>query len=300
MEGWVPLNRTGRKANISLLLFCAPALAFFAVFMFYPLISAFYYSTTDWNGVFRTYHMVGLRNYIEAFTKDARFHYALGYTFRYVVTIVILENVLGLLIALLVESRLRSKGVFRTLFFMPNILSVYIGSLMWLFIFTRVFPQISAQTILTFLNQSWIGDKNMAFISILMVALWNGTGYLMIIYIAAIQGVSPELLEAAVIDGAGGFQRFRHIVLPLLMPAVTVCLFLTLNGSFKIFDSVVALTKGGPGYATEVVALNIYYEGFTDNMRFGYATAKSIILFFIILVITVIQVTATKSQEVEM
>lgn len=294
------LNRVGRKAIFSLLAFCAPAIAFYLVFMLYPLISALFYSMTDWNGVFRSYGMVGFSNYIEAFTKDVRFHHALSYTFQYVVAIVILENVLGLAIALLVESRARSKGLFRTLFFMPNILSMYIGSLMWLYIFTRVFPQISEQTFMTFFGLSWLGDKNVAFFSILLVALWHATGYLMIIYIAAIQGVPTELVEAATIDGASPFQRFRYVVFPMLMPAVTVCLFLTLNSSFKIFDSVFSLTKGGPGYSTEVIALNIYYEGFQNNMRFGYATAKSIILFVIILVITVIQVTATKSREVEM
>jgi len=255
---------------------------------------------TDWNAVFRTYNMVGLNNYIEAFTKDVRFMNSLMYTMRYVVAIVILQNILGLSIALLVESRARAKGIFRTLFFMPNIMSAYISSLMWLFIYTRVFPQIAERTILKFLDQSWIGNKDTAFISILIVALWHGVGYLMIIYIAGLQGVPMELTEAAIIDGAGAVQRFRHVTFPLLMPAITVCLFLTLNGSFKIFDTVFSMTKGGPGYSTEVIALNIYRTGFADNMRFGYATAKSIILFFIILVITVVQVTATKKREVEM
>ena len=294
------MSKASRRATVSLLAFCAPALSFYLVFLFYPLLSAFYYSATDWNGVFRTYNMVGLNNYIEAFTKDTRFINSLTYTLRYVVAIVVLENILGLSVALLVESRMRAKGLFRTLFFMPNIMSAYISSLMWLFIFTKVFPQVAERTILTFLDQSWIGNKDIAFISILMVALWHGTGYLMIIYIAAIQGVPSEYIEAAIIDGAGAFQRFRYIILPFLMPAVTVCLFLTLNGSFKIFDTVFSMTKGGPGYSTEVIALNIFRTGFADNMRLGYATAKSIILFFIILVITVLQVTATKRREVEM
>ena len=294
------MSKANRNAAVSLLVFCAPALAFYLVFLFYPLLSAFYYSMTDWNAVFRTYNMVGLNNYIEAFTKDVRFMNSLMYTMRYVVAIVILQNILGLSIALLVESRARAKGIFRTLFFMPNIMSAYISSLMWLFIYTRVFPQIAERTILKFLDQSWIGNKDTAFISILIVALWHGVGYLMIIYIAGLQGVPMELTEAAIIDGAGAVQRFRHVTFPLLMPAITVCLFLTLNGSFKIFDTVFSMTKGGPGYSTEVIALNIYRTGFADNMRFGYATAKSIILFFIILVITVVQVTATKKREVEM
>jgi raffinose/stachyose/melibiose transport system permease protein len=217
-----------------------------------------------------------------------------------VVVIVIFQNVFAIMIALLVESCKKTKGLFRTLFFMPNILSLYISSLMWSFIFSKVFPQIAERTIFKFLYQSWLGNADVAFFSILIVSLWHGIGYLMVIYIAALQGIPSELVEAATIDGATKFQNFRYIVFPLLMPAVTVCLFLTLNGSFKIFDSVYSLTNGGPGYSTEVIALNIYKEGFTGNQRFGFATAKSIILFFIIMVITMVQVSMTKRREVEL
>lgn len=296
------MTKAKRKATLSLLAFCAPALLFYGVFMLYPLLSAFYWSMTDWNGIFRTHNFVGLANFIEAITSDSRFRYSLGYTFRFVGIIVFLQNILALSIALLIESFRRKKvrGFFRTVFFMPNIMSVYIGSLMWLFIFSRIFPQLSAHAFLSFLDQSWLGNRNWATVSIMMVALWHGTGYLMIIYIAALQGVPKELLEAAVIDGANSIQRFRRVIFPLLMPAITICLFLTLNGSFRIFEPVWALTRGGPGFATEVVAMNIYLEGFSQNMRFGYATAKSIILFFIILIFTLTQVTITKRREVEM
>ena len=255
---------------------------------------------TDWNGLFRTYNYVGFSNFVEALTRDVRFHHSLSYTFRYVFTIVPLQNLIALGIALLVESRRRTKGLFRTMFFMPNIISMFIGALMWTFMFTRIFPWLVENTVLQIFDQPWLGDPNTVFFSILMVSFWHGTGYLMIIYIAALQGVPKDLVDAATIDGAGAFQRFRYVILPLLMPAVTVCLFLTLNGSFKIFDSIFALTRGGPGFSTEVIAINIYQEGFGANLRLGYATAKAIILFFIILIITIIQVSVTKRREIEL
>lgn len=293
------LKKTGRKKILSLLAFCAPALIFYIVFMAYPMICAFFYSLTDWNGIFKEYNMVGLANYVETFTDDPRFIQSLLYTIKYVVVIVIVENALALMLAVIVENLRRTRTLFRAIFFLPNVLSIYIGSLMWSFVFSRVIPQLSEQALFMFLDQPWLSDKNFAFFSIVMVTLWQGVGYVMIIYIAALQGVPGDLLEAAEIDGASPFQKFRSVTLPMLMPAVTICLFLTLNSSFKIFDVVYSLTDGGPGYSSEVISLNIYREGFLGNLRFGYATAKSMILFLIILVLTLIQTTITKRKEVE-
>ncbi|MBW7457495.1 carbohydrate ABC transporter permease [Paenibacillus sepulcri] len=289
------------KPWIPLLAFAAPALFFYVIFLLIPTIGGIYYSFTDWNGLFRQYNFVGFSNYIEAFTEDSRFIYSLFYTLKYVVAIVLLQNIVGISLAVLVESRIRTrtKSVFRTLFFMPNMFSVYISTLMWTFIFSTVFPQLADKTILSFLDQPWLGSANMAFVSILLVSIWQGAGYLMVIYIAALQGVPRDLQEAATIDGATPFRKFLHITLPMIMPAITICVFLTLNGSFKIFEVVYALTGGGPGYSTEVIAFNIYQEGFARDLRYGYATAKAMILFLIILVITVTQVAVLKKREVE-
>jgi raffinose/stachyose/melibiose transport system permease protein len=287
------------KPWISLLAFTAPALLFYSIFLLIPTFGGIFYSFTDWNGLYRHYHFVGFSNYIEAFTADSRFIYSLFYTLKYVIAIVILQNVIGLSLAVLVESRMRTKSLFRTLFFLPNMFSVYISTLMWTFIFSTVLPQVAEKTMLHFLDQPWLGSSSMAFVSILVVSVWQGAGYLMVIYIAALQGVPRDLQEAATIDGATTIRKFIHIVLPMIMPAITVCVFLTLNGSFKIFEVVYALTKGGPGYSTEVIAFNIYQEGFARDMRYGYATAKAMILFLIILVITVTQVFVLKKREVE-
>lgn len=288
-----------KKPWISLLAFAAPALVFYAIFLLVPTIGGIYYSFTDWNGLYRNYNFVGFANYIEAFTDDSRFIYSLFYTLKYVLAIVILQNVIGLSLALLVESRMRTKPLFRTLFFLPNMFSVYISTLMWTFIFSTVFPQLAEKTVLHILDQPWLGSSSMAFVSILLVSVWQGAGYLMVIYIAALQGVPRDLQEAATIDGATTFRKFLHITLPMIMPAITICVFLTLNGSFKIFEVVYALTGGGPGYSTEVIAFNIYQEGFARDLRYGYATAKAMILFLIILVITVTQVSVLKKREVE-
>jgi raffinose/stachyose/melibiose transport system permease protein len=131
------------------------------------------------------------------------------------------------------------------------------------------------------------------------VSLWQGIGYMMVIYMAALQGVPKQLKEAAMIDGANAYQRIIHVVLPMIMHAITICSFLTLNGAFKVFDVVYALTQGGPGTSTQVMALNIYEEAFSNNFRFGYANAKAMILFLVVLIITLIQVRILKRKEVE-
>jgi raffinose/stachyose/melibiose transport system permease protein len=292
-------STSGGRRLVELLAFVAPAVVFYGLFLGFPTLSGFYYSLTNWNGLFQSYDFVGLRNYVEAFTEDSRFVHSLLYTLRYVVAIVILQNVFGLALALLVEGLHRSRGVFRTVFFLPNIMSVYISTLMWSFIFSRVLPQLAQIPLLGFLDQPWTGSPTVAFYSTLLVSSWHGSGYLMVIYIAALQSVPRDLMEAATIDGASPRRRFLAVVFPLIMPAVTVCVFLTLNGSFKIFDVVYALTRGGPGYTTEVIALNVYMEGFAKDLRFGYATAKAVILFLIILAVTVVQVSLFKRREIE-
>ncbi|WP_040951846.1 carbohydrate ABC transporter permease [Gorillibacterium massiliense] len=290
-------NRT--KRTVILLAFVFPALLFYAVFVLAPAFGGVWYSLTDWNGVNPHYRMVGFANYIEAITDDTYFLQAIWFTLKYVVCMVVLQNVLAILLAVLIETRRRSKAFFRTVFFMPNMISLIIGGFMWLFIFTKVLPYIAGHTGLTFLDRSWIGEPSSSFIAILILSLWAGVGYVMVIYIAALQGVPANIKESAAIDGANGWQTFRHVTLPMIYPAVTIGLFLTLNSSFKVFEAVFALTGGGPGRATQVIALNIYEEAFSMSNRYGYASAKAIVLFLIVMVITLIQLAVMKKREVE-
>lgn len=286
------------KQTVILLAFVFPALLFYAVFTIAPTIGGVLYSLTNWNGLDPTYDWVGFSNYTEAL-KDAYFMKSIWFTLKYVIYMVVLQNVIALLLAVFVESRKKSKVWFRTIFFMPNMLSLIIGGFMWVFIFTKVLPSFVASTGIHFLDQSWIGDPAYSFYSIIILSLWGGVGYQMVIYIAALQGVPAQLKEAAAIDGASAIQIFRHVTFPMIYPALTIGIFLALSTSFKVFDAVFALTGGGPGRSTQVIAINIVEEAFRFNQRFGYASAKAIILFLIVLLITLVQLLIMKRREVE-
>ncbi len=288
-----------RRANLRLLLFCAPALIVYFVFKLIPAVSGIGYAMTDWNGLSQDYSFVLFDNFIAVFS-DTYFWRSVWFTLKYVAVMVVVANVIALLLAVAIESRRRAKGVYRTIFYMPNMISMVIGGYMWMFIFTQVLYYMADNWGLTFLDHSWIGDPHYSFIAIIIVASWSTVGYLMIIYMAALQGVPADLLEAAQLAGANSRQCFFRVTLPMILPAVTICIFWTLNSGFQVFDVIYALTGGGPGRATQSVAMNIYEEAFRGNIRYGYATAKSTILFVIVMVITLIQLKVMKSREAEL
>ncbi|OPH58109.1 ABC transporter permease [Paenibacillus ferrarius] len=287
------------KTHRSLILFVLPAFVLYVTFLVIPMLQGSYYSFTNWDGLNKNYSFVGLQNFIEAISDDKNFQSSILFTAKYVVFAVIFQNAVALLLALMIESRSRGKGLLRTIFFMPSMLSIIISTFMWAFVFTKVMPALSRFAALKFLDISWLGDPNISFWTILMVSVWGGIGTLMIIYMSAIQGIPQHLKEAAIIDGATPFHMLRYITLPLIAHALTICIFLTLNNSFKVYDLIYALTGGGPARATQVISMNILEEAYQQNFRYGYASAKAIILFLIILVITLIQVTVMKKREVE-
>ncbi len=291
------LNR--KKENITLLLFCGPALVVFLIFKFFPAISGLYYSLTDWNGINKSFQFIGIQNFVEI-TKDSYFWKSMLFTFKYVVVLLIAANIMALGLAVLIESRRKAKGFFRTLFYMPNMISMIIGGYMWNFIFTKVLYYMADNWGMKFLDKSWIGNPKYSFIAIIIVACWGVVGYLMIIYMAGLQGVPSHLIESAKLDGATGWKCFFYVTLPMIRNALTICVFWTLNSGFQVFDVIFSLTGGGPGRSTQSVAINIYEEAFTGNIRYGYATAKSTVLFLIVLFITVIQLKAMKRGEQEL
>ena len=288
-----------KHPNLTLLLFTAPALLVYLVFKLYPAFSGIYYAMTNWNGLNKAYDFIGLKNFIDLM-KDIYFWNSLWFTARYVVVMVAVANVAALTLAVAIESRRRAKGFFRTIFYMPNMISMVIGGYMWKFIFTKVLYYMADNWGIAFFDKSWIGDPKYAFIAIIIVAAWGMVGYLMIIYMAALQGVPSDLKEAASLDGAGPWKRFWKVVFPLIRHAVTICVFWTLNAGFQVFDVVYALTGGGPGRATQSAAIHIYEEAFKGNIRYGYATAKSVVLFLIVLLVTAIQIRITQRKEQEL
>lgn len=289
-----------KNSNRILLIFCLPAFLLYSTFVLYPALGGFWYSLTNWNGLDPTYgDYVGFSNYKELL-GDENFKQSLLFTSKYVIYMVILQNLIALLLAVIIESFEKTKNIFRTIFFFPNMISMIVGGFIWLFIFTRVFPYLADTIGLMILDESWIGNPQYSFYSILILSLWGSVGYLMIIYIAALQNIPKQLLEAARIDGASKLQINWHIVRPLIANSITIGVFIALSTSFKVFDQVYALTGGGPGRATQVVSLNIFSEAFAMQSRFGYASAKAVVLFVLILGITLIQLLVMKRKEVEM
>ncbi|MCM2981494.1 sugar ABC transporter permease [Niallia sp. FSL W8-0951] len=279
-------------------LFVGPVFIAFTIVVLVPFFSGIYYSFTDWNGITGEIKWVGLDNFKYIFTDDKQFLQSFKLTAVYTVVAIILTNAIGFSLALLVTQKLKSSNLLRTVFFMPNLLGGLLLGFIWQFIFIRGFASIGELTGIPLFELAWLGDKNTAFWGIVIVSVWQGAGYIMLIYIAALQNIPKELIEAAKMDGANRFQVLRNIKVPLVAPAVTICLFLTTASSFKIFDANLSLTNGGPFKSTEMLALNIYTEAFVNN-RYGIGEAKALIFFIVVAAISILQVTITKRKEVE-
>ncbi|HEO8419520.1 carbohydrate ABC transporter permease [Niallia sp. FSL W8-0635] len=279
-------------------LFVGPVFIAFTIVILVPFFSGIYYSFTDWNGITGEMKWVGFENFQYIFTEDKQFLQSFKLTTMYTVVAIILTNTIGFGLALLVTQKLKSSNLLRTVFFMPNLLGGLLLGFIWQFIFIRGFASIGELTGIPLFELAWLGDQNTAFWGIVIVSVWQGAGYIMLIYIAALQNIPKELMEAAKIDGANRFQILRSIKIPLVAPAVTICLFLTTASSFKIFDANLSLTNGGPFKSTEMLALNIYTEAFVNN-RYGIGEAKALIFFIVVAAISILQVTITKKKEVE-
>lgn len=278
--------------------FIGPALLFFALIVVIPFLMSIYYSFTEWNGVTTTVKFNGLDNFKQLLFNDKDYRNAFWFTTRITVTDVILTNLVGFLLALLLTQALKTRNVLRTIFFMPNVIGGLLLGFIWQFIFVKGFGTLGELTHWGFFELPWLGDAPTAFWAIAIVSIWQGAGYLMIIYIAALSNVPKDMIEAAYIDGATRFQVLKSIIIPLIMPAVTVCLFLTISWNFKMFDLNFSLTKGGPFNSTESVSINIYQEAFRNN-NYGLGTAKALVFFIVVAIISTIQVMYTKRKEVE-
>lgn len=295
----IPIKNNRKWKNAGLFaLFVGPAFIAFSVIVLIPFFTGIYYSFTDWNGVTGTVNWVGLDNFKYLFTEDKQFQQSFLLTIKYTVVSIVLTNLIGFGLALLVSQMLKTRNILRTVFFLPNLIGGLLLGFIWQFIFVRGFASIGELTGIPLFERAWLGDETTAFWGIVIVSVWQGAGYIMIIYVAALQNVPQDVIEAARIDGASRWQVLRHITMPLVAPAVTICLFLTTASSFKIFDVNLSLTNGGPFKSTEMLALNIYTEAFVNN-RYGIGEAKALIFFIIVAAITTIQVMITKKREVE-
>jgi raffinose/stachyose/melibiose transport system permease protein len=287
------------KRQLSFWLFLLPALFFFVNVVIVPFIIGIVYSFTNWNGFsFAGSHFVGFEYYIRAF-KDTQFLSSFLLTFKYAIIMIIFVNVIGFLLALLVTQNMKSSKILRGIFFMPNLIGGLILGFIWQFIFSQLFVQIGQSFHMQNLFFNWLSQPTTSFWSLIIVGTWQMSGYVMIIYIAGLQSIPIDVIEASQIDGAGAFRRLRAIVMPLMMSSFTISLFITLSNSFKQYDTNLSLTNGGPYNTTQLLAMNIYQTAYNHN-QFVLAQAKSMIFFIVIMIITVIQVHLTSKREVEM
>lgn len=286
-----------KKAKGWYVLFVGPALFAFLMVVIIPMLRGVYFSFTEWNGISNDVALIGFGNYFKAF-QDKEFIQAFFFTSKFAVVSVFMINLMGFALALLVTRNYKGAFFHRSIFFLPNLIGGLILGFVWQFIFVKAFDSVGKALGIPFL-EGWLSNPETGFWGLVILMSWQMAGYMMIIYIAAIQGIPESLNEAAKIDGAGGFRRLISITIPMVMPAFTVGLFLSLSNAFKLFDQNLALTNGGPYGSTELLALNIYKTAFTRNML-GYAQAKAVLFLIAVAVISMTQLYLTKKREVEL
>ena len=278
-------------------IFALPGIFCFFAVVLIPFLYGVYLTLTDWNGVSKEKNFIGLANFAGVM-KDTQFWSSLALTFKYVIAVVILVNVLAFGIAYLLTREIKGQNFFRAGFFTPNLIGGIVLGYIWQFVFSRVFVNIGESTGWSFFEASWLSDPDKAFLALVVVSVWQLSGYMILIYVAGFMGLSKDVMEAASIDGASGWVKLKNIILPLMMSSITICLFLTLSRAFMVYDVNLSLTAGAPYGTTEMAAMHVYEKAFTSR-QFGVGQAEAFILFIIVACISGLQVYFTKKREVE-
>ncbi|MFR3286887.1 MAG: carbohydrate ABC transporter permease [Enterococcus casseliflavus] len=275
--------------------FLLPAVIAVCAIVIVPFVIGIYYSFTKWDGI-SVSTFVGLDNF-KRILSDKEFMNSLWFTLKFSVVTVALINLVGLGLALIVTKGFRGSSILRTVFFMPNLIGGLILGFIWQFVFVKAFSAIGTAVGVEVLN-GWLSTPTTGFWGMVLMVVWQYAGYIMVIYVAFLQGVDESLLEAASLDGASEWQQMLQIKLPMIRPAFTISLFMSLSFCFKIYDQNLALTSGGPFKSTTMVAMNIVNTAFSQR-EMGLAQAKGMIFFLILTIISVTQVFLSSRKEVE-
>lgn len=287
------------KENLETVLFSAPAVILVCLMMYLPFILSGYYSLTEWNGISKDAVFIGWENFKTIFIDSRDFTSSLWFTTKYTFVFVIFSNIFALMLAVVLTKKFRGANFFRGIFFIPYIMSMTIVGFIWKFIFTSGFEKLYEITGWGAWNLSWLGDSSIVFYSVAFVGVWQSLGFYIVLYIAGLQAVPKDVMEAAVVDGASGTQTFFRVTLPLLGPSFTTCIFMSLTNGLKVFDIILALTKGGPGTASNSVTMQIYKEAFTNN-NYGLGSAQSIVYFLFVLIVTQLVLKAFSRKGVDL
>ena len=272
-------------------IFVLPTLLAFTIGFIVPFFEGLYLSFCQFTTV-KNAKWVGISNYTRVFA-DETFLHSFGFTVKYAVVAIVLINVIALGLALLLTRNMKGTNIFRTVFFMPNLIGGIVLGYIW---------QILINCILSLVGQPLLALNSQAgYWGIIILTAWQQIGYMMIIYIAGLQNVPEDLIEAAQIDGATQWETFWQVKLPMIMSSITVCVFLTLTNSFKLFDQNLALTGGEPNHLTEMLALNIYQTFYARaGLQWkGLGQAKAVLFCLLVVVISFAQLKATRSKEVQ-
>lgn len=291
-------NNGLNKRNKTMFFFTLPVVIMYTAFFLVTMLIGVYYSFTDWNGILKDYDIIGLQNYIRVL-KDSRFIEAIKFNLVYTILLVVCIILISLAIAMALNSikRKRISTLFRSIYFLPAVISMVTVSLIWNELFYRAVPLVGQALNVEWLSSSLLGQPDKAMLAILLVNLWQGCSIPIVLFLAGLQSVPPELYEAATIDGAGNWAKFKNVTIPYLIPVLNMVIITQTKAGLTIFDYIKVMTNGGPAQATEAVGLLIYRHSINEG-KFGYSVAESMILFVIVGIVAAIAIKATKGKQV--
>jgi raffinose/stachyose/melibiose transport system permease protein len=288
-------RRRPRRAAAAFYWMVLPAFALFFVFHTIPVLRGLFYSFTDYAG-YGEWDFVGVRNYVNLF-RDERVRDSYLFTFQFAIVCTLLVNAIALGIAIGLNARIKFRSTLRGIFFIPNVLAVLVVGYIFNYLFSNSLPAIGQALGIDALSSSILANEDLAWLGIVVLAVWQSTAFAIILYLAGLQTIPGELYEAAAIDGAGTWRKFRSITFPLIAAFFTINMVLSLKNFMMVFDHIIALTNGGPGTATESVSVVIYRGGFQGG-EFAYQTANAVAYFVVIVIVSFVQLRVLQRREV--
>ncbi|TDF97187.1 carbohydrate ABC transporter permease [Paenibacillus piri] len=293
-------NRYGRKINyrsLQFLLLLLPPLIFFTVGMIVPLLMGMYDSFTDWDGLSVNKNFVGIKNYAAIFSDDI-FTSAFKFTFLFMIFNTLIQNVGALLLAVVMDSSIKGKKIYRTIIFVPALLSPILVGQIWTKMYGVILPSLNGLLGSNF-NFKLFSSPDTVLSGLVIANNWQWIGYWMLIYLAGLQGIPKDLYEACTVDGGNAFRKFIHITIPMLAPSITICTIGIATGSLKVFELIVASTGGGPGNSSQSIIMHIYNTAFGLQQP-SYASAMSVVFLIILVVFALAQLLILRKREVQM
>lgn len=293
------MGKKYRKRERQYLLFVLPAFIIFMIFFFVPVIQTLGYSVTNRKMIPDHTQFVGVKNFVTLFTDTPEFYTALKNNLFFTVVVTVIQSLIAFILALVLDSKLKGKNLFRTYFFAPVVISSVAVSLIWAFMYdpnTGVLNSLFESLRMGFLKQNWLGDEKVAMFSIALVQIWQWVGFEMVIFMAGLNNIPQDYYEVAEVSGANYFQTLFYMVIPQLKPTILTACVLTTVGCFKVFDLVYIMTSGGPVHATEVIAKLIYDYAFSYG-KMGLASALSVILLVVIMIVGFGQMYLLRDKE---